>query len=73
MKQTIILSMAVLSLLSIQSCSTEFDNDIKNISVTSGNADFSHYVALGNSLTSGYRDGALYKEGQLESYPEVGS
>ena len=45
MKQTIILSMAVLSLLSIQSCSTEFDNDIKNISVTSGNADFSHYVA----------------------------
>ena len=71
MKQTIILSMAVLSLLSIQSCSTEFDNDIKNISVTSGNADFSHYVALGNSLTSGYRDGALYKEGQLESYPAI--
>ena len=30
-----------------------------------GEADFSHYVALGNSLTAGYNDGALHREGQL--------
>jgi hypothetical protein len=32
---------------------------------------FTKYVALGNSLTSGYRDGALYLDGQNESYPSM--
>lgn len=36
---------------------------------TSGEADFSSYVAIGNSLTSGYADGALIYSGQLNSYP----
>lgn len=43
-----------------------------NISVpaaSKGSADFSHYVAIGNSLTSGFSDGALYKEGQTKSFP----
>jgi len=31
---------------------------------SSGEADFSSYVAVGNSLTAGYADGALYKSGQ---------
>jgi hypothetical protein len=31
----------------------------------------SKYVSLGNSLTSGYRDGALYLDGQNESYPSM--
>jgi len=36
-----------------------------------GNADFTRYVAIGNSLTAGYQDGALFKEGQLYSYPNL--
>ena len=32
--------------------------------LTAGSANFSKYVALGNSLTSGFSDGALFKKGQ---------
>lgn len=34
-----------------------------------GNADFTSYVAIGNSLTSGYADGALSRSGQMNSFP----
>jgi len=34
------------------------------ISGDAGSADFSNYVAIGNSLTAGYMDGALYNMGQ---------
>lgn len=34
---------------------------------SSGSADFSKYVAIGNSLTAGYMDGALYTAGQSNS------
>ena len=44
---------------------------MKDIPVTKGDADFSKYISLGNSLTSGYRDGALYSSGQNESYPSM--
>jgi len=37
--------------------------------VTHGSANFSIYVAVGNSLTSGYSSGALSRNGQLNSYP----
>lgn len=33
--------------------------------------DFTTYVALGNSLTAGYQNGALYKSAQLYSYPNL--
>lgn len=36
--------------------------------LTSGAANFSKYVALGNSLTSGFSDGALFKKGQEGAY-----
>lgn len=36
-----------------------------------GSADFTHYIALGNSLTAGYMDGALYSDGQANSYPAL--
>ena len=71
MKKVIISSLAVVSLLSVTSCKTDFETDMSKIQVTSGEADFSKYVALGNSLTSGYRDGALYADGQRESYPAM--
>ncbi|CAN5429270.1 SGNH/GDSL hydrolase family protein [soil metagenome] len=36
-----------------------------------GEADFSSFVAIGNSLTAGYSDGALSREGQLNSFPAI--
>lgn len=39
--------------------------------ITSGTVDFSNYVALGNSLTAGYTDGALFNAGQLNSVPNI--
>jgi len=65
----IFLSSIAASLLFAVSCQTDFDNSTEDVVVTSGDANFSKYVALGNSLTAGYRDGALYVDGQNESYP----
>jgi len=67
----IFLSSIAASLLFAVSCQTDFDNDTEDVVVTSGDANFSKYIALGNSLTSGYRDGALYSSGQNESYPSM--
>lgn len=38
---------------------------------SSGSADFSRYIAIGNSLTAGYADGGLYRSGQMVSYPSI--
>ena len=54
--------------LALLSCEPEIDN-IPN--PEPGTADFSTYVALGNSLTAGYSDGALYLESQQNSYPSI--
>lgn len=71
MKKIIISTLAVSALLFTTSCENDFDTDVKDIQVTNGEADFSKYISLGNSLTSGYRDGALYSSGQSESYPSI--
>lgn len=71
MKKIIISTLAVSALFFTTSCETDFDTDVKDIVVSKGEADFTRYVALGNSLTSGYRDGALYSDGQKESYPNM--
>ena len=39
--------------------------------ITAGSADFSKYIALGNSLTSGFSDNALFRTGQENSYPNI--
>ena len=36
-----------------------------------GSADFTKYVAVGNSLTAGFADGGLYRTSQLNSYPNI--
>ena len=36
---------------------------------SAGTADFSKFVAIGNSLTAGFQDGALYNAGQANSLP----
>ncbi|MDH6251763.1 lysophospholipase L1-like esterase [Chryseobacterium sp. H1D6B] len=71
MKKIIISTIAVSALLVVTGCKTDFDTDVKDIQVTKGDADFTKYISLGNSLTSGYRDGALYSDGQNESYPSM--
>src|SRR5690606_15506145 len=52
-------------------CEPEFDNELTNESYSSGEADFSAYVAVGNSLTAGYMDGTMYKSGQQNSFPNL--
>jgi lysophospholipase L1-like esterase len=39
--------------------------------LTSGTADFTKYVALGDSFAAGYCDGALFIEGQKGAYPNI--
>ena len=46
-------------------------NSSDGLPLTSGTADFSKYVSLGNSLTAGYSDGALFMKGQEGSYPNL--
>lgn len=36
-----------------------------------GEVDVSQYLAVGNSLTAGYMDGSLYREGQENSFPAL--
>lgn len=67
----IFISTIAASLLFTVSCETDFDNSTEDVVVTSGEADFSKYIAIGNSLTSGFRDNALYIDGQNESYPNL--
>ncbi len=58
--------------LGVISCEPEFDNPVDKVGFYSnGEADFSNYVALGNSITSGYADGALYISGQENSFPNI--
>jgi len=52
-------------------CEPEFSNPIGEGTYTSGDADFSKYVAVGNSLTAGYTNGTLYKSGQSMSFPKI--
>ncbi|MEX8547095.1 MAG: SGNH/GDSL hydrolase family protein [Mucilaginibacter sp.] len=54
-------------ILSFAACKPEF----KKPTATSGTADFSRYIAVGNSLTAGYADNGLYLEGQQNSYPSI--
>lgn len=50
---------------------TSCDPEIDVPSASTGEADFSTYIAVGNSLTAGFGDNGLYREGQLSSYPSI--
>lgn len=65
MKNNIYTYIALCS-LGFVACEPEFDQPLEEnpITQTSGTADFSKYIALGNSLTAGFADGALYSSGQ---------
>ena len=46
-------------------------NTSDGLAPTAGTANFAKYVSLGNSLTAGYSDSALFKAGQEGSYPNI--
>jgi hypothetical protein len=71
MKKILISTLAASALLFTVSCKTGFDQDVSSVVVTKGSADFSKYISVGNSLTSGYSNGALYVDGQNESFPSM--
>ena len=46
-------------------------NSSDGLPLTSGSADFSNYVALGDSFAAGFSDNALFIKGQEGGYPNV--
>jgi len=65
MKYRYILFIGLLGILF--ACQPELDD----FSVSKGNADFTNYISLGNSLTAGYSNAALYPSGQENSYANI--
>ena len=49
----------------------DVDPNAANGTPSKGDADFTRYVAVGNSLTAGFADTGLYRDGQLNSYPNI--
>ena len=52
------------------SCEPEFENPVTQ-DYSAGDADFSSYVAVGNSLTAGYMDGTVSRGSQANSFPSM--
>ncbi|MBI9037464.1 MAG: SGNH/GDSL hydrolase family protein [Bacteroidales bacterium] len=65
MKYKSILFILILAILF--ACEPKTDD----FSPSKGSADFTSYIAIGNSLTAGYADGALYTSGQKYSFPNI--
>lgn len=55
-----------LAILSITACKPTLD---EYTPAAGTKADFSKYIAIGNSLSAGYADGGLYLEGQKVAFP----
>ncbi|AYN69837.1 G-D-S-L family lipolytic protein [Euzebyella marina] len=75
MMKTRYIALMAMSLVFV-ACNTEEDFDrteeVAEIpELTAGSADFSTYVSLGNSLTAGYTDNALFIAGQENSMPNL--
>jgi lysophospholipase L1-like esterase len=50
---------------------TAVTNSSNGLPLTQGSADFTKYVALGDSFAAGFCDNALFIEGQKTSYPNI--
>ncbi len=68
MKKYILNSFVVAAILFTAACKPEIETPA---GTTAGQANFSKYIAVGNSLTSGFADGGLYLEGQKVAYPNL--
>ena len=56
--------------LSLSACDTDISGNLGEKPST-GRADFTTFVAIGDSLTAGYADSALYRPAQENSYPAI--
>jgi lysophospholipase L1-like esterase len=54
--------------LALGGCQADIDAPA---TASAGTADFTTYIAVGNSLTAGYQSGGLSRAGQLQSYPSI--
>ncbi|MCX2745239.1 hypothetical protein OO013_15280 [Mangrovivirga sp. M17] len=61
----------ILSAWMLFSCTYDFPESTEPQVPTSGDADFTKVVAIGNSLTAGYMDGALYRSGQENNFVAI--
>ena len=61
---------ALLGLLLV-ACNSDDAETVVEVPVTPGTANFSNYVALGDSFAAGYSDGALFVRGQQGAYVNV--
>ncbi len=78
MKNNNLLYSAIATLLLVGACKQE---DIQLtapkveppvvVTPSKGSADFTKFVAIGNSLTAGFQAGALFTEGQANSLPKI--
>ncbi|TDG36803.1 G-D-S-L family lipolytic protein [Pedobacter changchengzhani] len=68
MKKYILNGFVAVALLFAASCKPEIQTPAGS---TTGAANFSKYIAIGNSLTAGFADGGLYLEGQKVAYPNL--
>lgn len=57
-----------LATLTFAACTYDFPETAEP---TTGEADFTKMVSVGNSLTAGYMDGALYATSQANSFPSI--
>jgi hypothetical protein len=68
MKKYIFNSFVAATILFAAACKPEIETPA---ATSAGQANFSKYIAVGNSLTSGFADGGLYLEGQKVAYPNL--
>jgi len=55
----------------VAACEPSIKDEINSETYYAGEANFSSYVAIGNSLTAGYMDGTLYRSSQAYSFPYI--
>ncbi len=71
------IKLLLLVALTVVACNKKDDdvvaitNSSDGLPLTAGTANFSKYVAVGNSLSAGYSDGALFKEAQKTSWTAI--
>ena len=57
--------------LTFVACTNDDDVLVMEEPVSAGSANFTKYVALGDSFAAGYSDGALFVEAQKGAYPNI--
>lgn len=66
-----IIYLSLIWIMGLVACEPEFKDEIGSDTYSRGEADFTTYVALGNSLTSGFMDGTMFRSGQQYSFPNL--